>query len=427
MPRVLLVLPTSTYRAGAFLNAVDAMGIDCVIASDQAPTLAGLMTGRVLALDLDSPQRAAATAVGFAREWPVDGVVGVDEASVVTAAHIAAALGVVHNPAAAVAATRDKRLLRALLAGGGVPQPGWVEVRGDPAGTAAVAAARAVGLPAVVKPVDMAASRGVIRADTVGELATAIGRVDALLRRPDLCGPEGDPPLLVERFTEGAEIAVEGLLRGGALTVIAVFDKPDPLDGPFFTETLYVTPSRHPAQTLAQAIAVTSAAVAAIGLVEGPIHAELRLRPAGPVLIEVAARSIGGRCSSALLIRDGDTEMTLEELILRHACGLPLGEPRLAPGAAGVLMLPVPESGVLRGVSGTAEATAVPGVTGVELTIPVGQAVEALPEGDRYLGFVVARGEHPAAVESTLRSAWALIHTDMESIRPATPTSSPAE
>jgi biotin carboxylase len=416
MPRVLLVLPTATYRASAFLNAVDALGIDCVIASDEAPTLAGLMTGRVLALDLGRPDKAAETAVAFARQWPIDAVVGVDEASVLSAAHIAAALGMVHNPVAAVAATRDKRRLRALLAAGGVPQPGWVEVRGDPAGTAAAAAAQAVGLPAVVKPVDLAASRGVIRADTAGELATAISRVDALLRRPDLCGPDGDPPLLVERFTEGAEIAIEGLLRSGAMTVIALFDKPDPLDGPFFTETLYVTPSRHHAETVAQAIAVTAAAVAAIGLAEGPIHAELRLARGGPVLIEVAARSIGGRCSSALLIRDGDNEMTLEELILRHACGLPLHEPRLAPGAAGVLMLPVPTSGVLRGVTGTAEAAALPGVTGVELTIPVGQAVEALPEGDRYLGFVVARGEDAAAVESSLRSAWSLIQADIETV-----------
>jgi biotin carboxylase len=427
MPRVLLVLPTATYRAGAFLNAVDAMGIDCVIASDEAPTLAGLMTGRVLALDLDRPEAAAATAVAFARQWPIDAVVGVDEASVVSAAHIAAALGVVHNPVTAVAATRDKRRLRALLAAAGVPQPLWAEARGDPAGTAAAAAAQAVGLPAVVKPVDLAASRGVIRADTIAELATAIGRVDALLRRPGLCAPGGDRPLLVERFTEGAEIAVEGLLRDGALTVIAVFDKPDPLDGPFFTETLYVTPSRHPAETVAQAIAVTASAVAALGLAEGPIHAELRLGSAGPVLIEVAARSIGGRCSSALRIRDGDSEMTLEELILRHACAMPLRQPRLAPGAAGVLMLPVPTSGVLRAVTGTAAAAALPGVTGVELTIPVGHAVEALPEGDRYLGFVVARGDDATAVESTLRRAWALIRADIEPVRRPVPASSPVE
>jgi biotin carboxylase len=414
MPRVMLVLPTATYRASAFLGAVDALGIGCVIASDEAPTLAGLMTGRVLALDLGRPEEAAGSAMAFAQRWPVDAVVGVDEASVVTAAHIAAALGVVHNPVAAVAATRDKRQLRALLAAAGVPQPAWMAVRGDPAGSAAAAAARAVGLPAVVKPVDLAASRGVIRADTAAQLATAISRVDALLRRPGLCGPDGDPPLVVERFTAGAEIAIEGLLRSGALTVIAVFDKPDPLDGPFFAETLYVTPSRHDAGLVAQAIAVTSAAVSALGLREGPIHAELRLSDEGPVLIEVAARSIGGRCSSAVRITGGDAEMSLEELILRHACALPLGEPRLVPGGAGVLMLPVPSSGTVRGITGTSEAAALSGVTSVELTIPVGQTVEALPEGDRYLGFVVARAQDAAAVESVLRRAWALIDAEIE-------------
>jgi biotin carboxylase len=414
MPRVMLVLPTATYRASAFLRAVEALGIECVIASDEAPTLAGLMTGRVLVLDLGRPEEAAGSAMAFAHRWPVDAVVGVDEASVVTAAHIAAALGVVHNPVAAVAATRDKRQLRTLLAAAGVPQPAWTAVRGDPAGSAAAAAARAVGLPAIVKPVDLAASRGVIRADSVAQLAGAISRVDALLRRPGLCGPDGDPPLVVERFTAGAEIAIEGMLRSGALTVIAVFDKPDPLDGPFFAETLYVTPSRHDAGLVAQAIAVTTAAVSALGLREGPIHAELRLSDDGPMLIEVAARSIGGRCSSAVRITGGVAEMSLEELILRQACGLPLGEPRLVAGGAGVLMLPVPSSGTVRSITGTSEAAALSGVTSVELTIPVGQVVESLPEGDRYLGFVVARAEDAAAVESVLRRAWAMIAVEIE-------------
>jgi biotin carboxylase len=379
MPRVMLVLPTATYRAAAFLRAVDALGIDCVIASDEPPTLAGLMTGRVLAIDPGRPEEAAATAMAFAQRWPVDAVVGVDEASVVIAAHLAAALGVTHNPVGAVAATRDKRRLRALLTAGGVPQPAWVEVGGDAAGSAAAVAAQAVGLPAVVKPVDLAASRGVIRADSVAELGAAITRVDALLRRSELCGPLANPPLLIERFTAGAEIAVEGLLQAGALTVIAVFDKPDPLDGPFFTETLYVTPSRHDPEVVTQAIAVTARAVDAIGLTEGPIHAELRLAAEGPILIEVAARSIGGRCSSALRITDGDHAMSLEELILRQACAMPLSRPRLVPGGGGVLMLPVPASGVLRRISGAADTAALPGVTSVELTIPVGQAVEALP------------------------------------------------
>jgi biotin carboxylase len=409
----MLVLPTATYRASAFLRAVDALGIDCVIASDEAPTLAGLMTGRVLTLDLGRPGEAAARASEFARRWPIDAVVGVDESSVLSAAHIAAALGVVHNSVDAVATTRDKRRLRAVLASSGVPQPAWVEARADAAGSGAAAAEQAVGLPAVVKPVDLAASRGVIRADSAAELAAAMSRVDALLRRPELCGAHGDRPLIVERFVTGAEIAIEGLLRGGALSVIAVFDKPDPLDGPFFTETLYVTPSRHDPSTVAQAVEVTARAVAAIGLQEGPIHAELRLGPGGPVLIEMAARSIGGRCSSALRIVDGDSEMSLEEVILRQACGMPLDRPRLVPGGAGVLMLPVPASGVMERVSGIGEAAALAGVASVEVTIPTGQAVEALPEGDRYLGFVVARGEDAAAVESALRRAWALIDVEI--------------
>jgi biotin carboxylase len=265
----------------------------------------------------------------------------------------------------------------------------------------------------VVKPVDLAASRGVIRADTPVELAAAIARTDALLRRRELCGPDGDPPLLVEEFVAGPEIAVEGLLRDGALTVLAIFDKPDPLDGPFFAETIYVTPSRHHPALLDAAVAVTVAGLRALGLREGPIHAELRLAAEGAVFLEAAARSIGGRCSSALRFRDGGVGMTLEEVILRHACGLALDDPRLVPGAAGVLMLSVPQAGVLGAVSGVTHASELPGVAGVEITIPVGQAVEPLPEGDRYLGFVIARGADPDAVETALRQAQALIRVEV--------------
>jgi biotin carboxylase len=405
----LLVLPTATYRATAFLRAAAALGIECVIASDEAPTLAALMEGQVLTLDLGRPGEAAERAAAFARRWPVDAVVGVDEAAVLTAAHIAVRLGLATNPLAAVATTRDKRRLRAVLDEAGVAQPRWTEVRGDSAGSAAASAAARIGFPCVVKPVDLAASRGVIRADTVDELRAAIGRVDALLRRPELCGPAADTVLLVEEFVAGPEIAVEGLLREGEMSVLAIFDKPDPLDGPFFAETLYVTPSRHRPAVLDEAIAITERALAAIGLRDGPIHAELRLGAGGPVFIEVAARSIGGRCSSALRLRDAEAEMSLEEVILRNACGLPLHQPRPASGGAGVLMIPVPCAGVLRDVSGTAEAAAVEGVAAIEITIPRGQAVEPLPEGDRYLGFVIARGADAQSVEATLREAWTRI------------------
>ncbi|MBJ7610587.1 MAG: ATP-grasp domain-containing protein [Candidatus Dormibacteraeota bacterium] len=412
--RVILVLPTSTYRATAFLDAANVLGLDYVLASDEAPALAARMDGRVLTVDLDSVAQAAGRAATFAERRPVDAVIGVDEASVLVAAHIAQRLGVGHNPVDAVAATRDKRRMRALLAAAAVPQPRHVVIRGDARATAAADAAAAVGIPCVVKPVDLAASRGVIRANTVAELSAAVARVDALLRRPELCGEHRDPPLLVEEFVPGPEIAIEGLLIDGALTVLATFDKPDPLDGPFFAETLYVTPSRHAPATLDAAVAITRTALDALGLRDGPIHAELRLAAGGPVFLEAAARSIGGRCSSALRFLDGDTEMSLEEVILRHAVRMPLHEPRLVSGASGVLMLPVPEAGVLRAVRGVDASRKVPGVTGVELTIPPGQVIEPLPEGDRYLGFVVARGADAAFVEASLRQAQALIEVEVE-------------
>jgi biotin carboxylase len=413
----MLVLPTATYRATAFLRAAASLGIECVIASDEAPTLAGRMEGRVLTLDLGRPGEAAERAAAFATRSPLDAVVGVDEASVLTAAHIAERLGLGRNPVAAVHATRDKRRLRARLGDARVPQPRWAEAHGDPMGSAAARAAADVGLPCVVKPVDLAASRGVIRADTVEELRAAVVRVDALLRREELCGPRGDPPLLVEEFVPGAEIAVEGLLREGELTVLAIFDKPDPLDGPFFAETLYVTPSRHDPAVLDQAVTITRGALSAIGLRDGPIHAELRLGGGGPVFIEVAARSIGGRCSSALRFVDGGARMSLEEVILRNACGLPLREPHLAPGGAGVLMLPVPRAGVLRNVVGAAAAAAVEGVVTIDITISRGQTVEPLPEGDRYLGFVIAHGADAQSVEAALRAAWARLDVEISPAR----------
>lgn len=412
----MLVLPTATYRATAFLRAAAGLGVECVVASDETPTLAHLMEGRVLTLDLGRRDDAADRALAFAGRWPVDAVVGVDEASVLTAAHIAQRLGVARNSVAAVAATRDKRLLRARLEAAGVRQPAWIEIRGNPSGSAAGGAAAAVGLPCVVKPVDLTASRGVMRADTLEELACAIARVDALLARQELCGADADPPLLVEEFIPGAEIALEGLLAEGHLTVLAIFDKPDPLDGPCFAETIYTTPSRHDGAVLERAIALTHRAVEALGVRNGPIHAELRLVAGEPVFLEVAARSIGGRCSSALRVVDGALEMSLEEAILRQACDLPLGEPRLAPGGAGVLMLPVPSAGVLRRISGLERAASVEGVTAVEVTIAVGEVVEPLPEGDRYLGFVVARGRGALEVEAALREAWGLIDIDIEPV-----------
>jgi hypothetical protein len=210
-------------------------------------------------------------------------------------------------------------------------------------------------------------------------------------------------PVLVEEYVPGVEVAVEGLLRGGELELLAVFDKPDPLVGPYFEETIYVTPSRLDGATLARVGDVAARACAAIGLVEGPVHAELRIDGARVWVIEVAARSIGGLCARALRFGAG---IALEEVILRHALGMPLDGLTREHAASGVMMLPIPHAGVLRAVDGQGAARAVPGVTGVEITVPRGRRVVPLPEGDRYLGFVFARGETPADVEGALRIAY---------------------
>jgi biotin carboxylase len=383
------VLPTSTYRAGDFVSAAAALGIDVVVASEEATPLLG---DRAVVLPLDG-STAAEAVERLDERPPVDAVVGVDDASVMAAAGAAERLGLPHNPPDAVARTRDKARLRAALDRAEVPQPAWAPL-GPHDDVAAVASS--VGFPVVLKPVGLSASTGVIRADTPDEAVRAAARARVIL---ESAGRDPDGPLLVEAFVPGPEVAVEGLLRGGVLEPLAVFDKPDASDGPYFEETIYVTPSRHPTD---EVLRVVAAACEAIGLTEGPVHAEARLGPAGVRLLEVAARSIGGLCARSLRFGAG---VSLEEVILRHAVGMPLDGLRREPGASGVMMLPIPRSGTLVEVGGQEEALAVPGIVGLDVTIPRGRPVVALPEGDRYLGFLFARGDEPADVEVALREA----------------------
>jgi biotin carboxylase len=355
-------------------------------------------TERAVMVPLDDPEVAADLIVALDDRRGVDAVVAVDDRGVMAAAAAGERLGFPHNPPDAVAATRDKSAMRRALGAAEVPQPAFVVTEGalpDPAD---------FPLPWVLKPIDKSGSQGVIRADDVDAARAAAMRIRALC----------DGPLLVEQYVPGVEIAVEGLLYDGELAVLAVFDKPDPLEGPYFEETLYVTPSRLPAEALARAEIVTSRACAALGLVEGPVHAELRLEPGREHdrinVIEVAARSIGGLCARTLRFGAG---IALEELVLRHALGLPLDGLAREAGASGVMMLPIPRAGTLREVGGQDAARAIPGVTGLEITVPRGRQVQPLPEGDRYLGFLFARGDTPEAVEATLRKAHAELEIDI--------------
>ncbi len=426
-------MPTTTYRAEPFLEAARRLGVDVAIGSDRCHVIAEMCPGAArgaIPLDFRDPEAAAATIVEAAGERPFAAVIPTDDRTTEIAARASERLGLRANPVEAARAARDKRRLREALARAGLPHPRFrvFPLDADPG-----AAARAVAAyPAVLKPLHLAASRGVIRADDEPSFVAAFERIGRLLRSPDIAVLK-DPAaslILAEDFIPGVEVALEALLdpRGG-LRPLALFDKPDPLDGPFFEETIYVTPSRLPDATQRAVVEAAAAAARAIGLRDGPVHAEVRIGPGGVFVIDLAARAIGGLCSRTLRFGTG---VTLEELLIRHALGLPDGLER-ERRPAGVMMLPIPRGGLLRGVSGIEEASAVPGVAEVTVTQKLQTVVRPLPEGNQYLGFVFARADTPEAVEAALRAAQARLRFDispvLESIdvrsEKATPCASP--
>jgi biotin carboxylase len=329
-------------------------------------------------------------------------VVPVDDLTTVAAAAIAERIGLRANTVAAAGAARNKHVQRQRLRAAGVPVPQFhpVSLGADP-----VLEARRARYPCVLKPLMLSASRGVIRANDEGEFVAAVHRIAEILKHePNAVTGLVAQSLLCEEFVPGVEVALEGLLVGGALQTLAIFDKPDPLDGPFFEETIYVTPSRLPTAVQDQISAVTARGAAALGLTEGPIHAELRVNDGGPWVLEIAARSIGGLCSRALRFGTG---MSLEEIILRHALGRTINSLDRERRAAGVMMIPIPRAGRLQSVSGIGDAERVPGIEGVTISAHTGQNLIPLPEGSQYLGFIFARGDAPEAVEHALRAAHA--------------------
>lgn len=402
---MLLIVPSVTYRAPDFMAAARELGAAVTVASERLAAMSTAMGERALTLRLSDPQDAAETIVARARDTPFAAILGVDDQGVMTAALAAERLGLAHNPPAAVACTRDKAAMRRALAEAHVPQPCFALLA---AGADVPTAARKIGLPCVVKPLSLSGSRGVIRAEDPDRARAAAERVRGILAAT---GEPADVPLLLESYLPGAEVAVEGLLCSGRLEVLAIFDKPDPLEGPYFEETLYVTPSRLPAAVLAEVERITAQAVRALGLREGPVHAELRVPDQGVRVLELAARSIGGLCSRALRFGAG---VSLEQLILRHALGLGADDLARESVAAGVMMIPIPRAGTLVEVGGQAQARAVEGIDGLQITIPRGRPVVPLPEGDRYLGFLFARGLTAAAVERSLREAHARLRVRIE-------------
>lgn len=405
--RAVIVSSGESYRTRDFLAAAELLRLDYILASDALTPIAGANQIEVDLADTDAAARTIA-----AVEPSPDVVIAIDDQGVLVAAAASRLLNLAHNPAGAVAATRDKGLMRALLHKAGVRQPDFrLAGVGDVPEVAA-----SIGFPVVIKPRTLSASRGVIRADNSGAALIAESRIRAIL---SAAGENAAGELLVESFISGDEIAIEGLVDRGEIEVLAVIDKPVSLDGPYFEETLFVTPSRHPGEAVREAVDVVQDAVSALGLVTGPVHAEVRLTEHGPHLVEVAGRTIGGLCGRALSF--GLLGESLEALVLKAALGLGTADHSPARPASGVLMLPIPAAGVLSEVEGISEALQIEGIDGVEITVPRGRSVTPLPEGDRYLGFVFASGMNPAAVEDALRLAAQelTVNIDGESMRPA--------
>jgi biotin carboxylase len=399
VPRVLLLVPARTYRAADFLAAAGRLGLDLIVGSDGALPLGGRPVVPVSSRD---PERSADQIMGadqITGSGRVSAVVAADTQMLILAAMVAGRMGLPHNPVDAVIAATDKAVQRRRWAAARVTQPAFRVVPAPAAEDALVRAAAEVGCPCVVKACSLSASQGVLRADDPAAAVAAGRRIRQVLAA---AGRPAGEPLLVEEYVPGPELSIDGLLTAGALTVTAVFDKPWTPDGPTFEETLLITPSRLAGPVLAAAIAAAGQAARALGLIGGPIHAELRIDERGgqasPVMLELAARCIGGLCSRALRFPGG---MSLEEMVLAHALGRPVpGHHDRRP--SGVLMLPVPRPGVLRAIEGRAEAAATPGITALNITIPLGQRVHPLPEGDRYQGFIFAEGDTQDQVEQAL-------------------------
>ncbi len=397
--RVLIIAPAGSYRTAPFTEAAHRIGADVLIASEGRYAISvGSAPG--LHVSLSDPTGALARILSEHGRAPFSAIIGTDDASAELAAQASAMIGLPHNPVSSARIARRKDYARTQLARAGVPVPRhWVlDLTQSLAGQI-----EAIAYPCVLKPVSLSASRGVIRVNDQGELLRACARIQAILR--DQAGTEEGSRILVEQFIPGAEVAVEGLLTDGRLDILAIFDKPDPLDGPFFEETYYVTPSRHPPAVQADLRAAIASACRAYGLTHGPIHAECRVSEAGVRILEVAARTIGGLC--ARLLRFG-TGYGLEELVIRHALGERL-EPRTESGGAGVLMIPIPEAGILRRVEGVLAAEKVPFIEEVIIDVREGYELVPLPEGSQYLGFIYARAPTAAQAEQALRAAHACL------------------
>ncbi|WP_455201231.1 ATP-grasp domain-containing protein [Kaarinaea lacus] len=394
--RILLVAPPDSYRVAPYINAAKRLNTPIEVASNGEYSLINEIASG-LHINFSDPAAAIDTIIHAAAQQPYLGIIAADDMASEIAAASAQVLGLPHNPPDAIQFTRWKHKARALLKESGLPVPvHWI------ANIAEVAAGQIpdVSFPVVAKPINLSASRGVIRANNRSELIEAAKTISRIVSQ--LSEVEARSTLLIEQFIPGHEIALEGILKNGKLNTIAIFDKPDPLEGPYFEETYYVTPSRLSRFLQEKAIQTIELACQAYGLETGPIHAELRFHNDVPYIIEVAARTIGGECARLLEYASG---YSLESLVIKYAMGDVI-DIESFDNAAGVLMIPTPRSGILRRIEGILDAQKVPHINAIHIAIREGHELVSLPEGASYLGFIFASAESPEQVETALRAAY---------------------
>ena len=402
--RLLILASKLGYQTRSFADAARTLGVEVLFGTDRCRRLEDPWADAAIPLRFEAPERAARDLVARLADTPPQAVLALGDRPTVTAAYAARAFGLICNSPECVLNCRSKLRQRAVLRDAHLPVPDFFSFELDESLDSLLPRVR---FPCVVKPLSLAASQGVVRADNSSEFAAAVARIRALLESPEVQVTR-EPALdrlLVERYIAGTEVAVEGLVDRGTLRVLAIFDKPDPLEGPYFEETIYVTPSRLSDKVQAGIANCLEQSVRALGLTHGPLHAEFRINDAGVWVLEVQPRPIGGLCARAL--RFGPEKIFLEELLVRHALGLPGSDLPREAEASGVMMIPVPSSGVLDAVEGVEAARATPRVTDVQITARLHDAILAWPEGSSYLGFIFARGGKPEEVEAALRAAHA--------------------
>ena len=420
MSRVLLLATTTGYQTRAFGEAAEQLGIELVFATDRCHMIEDPWQDGAIPIRFHDEDLSVAAVLDSLRFRPIDGILTVGDRPTVIAARVAERLGLPGHPPAAAEVARDKERTRARLRDAGLPVPSFVAspLYADPA-----ALVPSLNFPCVLKPVALSGSRGVMRADNIEQFFAAFARLQALMRQPEIRAEQNEAHerVLMEGFIPGREFALEGLLYQSGLTVLALFDKPDPLDGPFFEETIYLTPSSVDADIQARLTETVARAAAAIGLRHGPIHAECRMNDDGIFVLEVAARPIGGLCGRALRFEKrgresfpGDPPISLEELLLRHSLGESADKWGRESLASGVMMIPIPHRGVFRGVDGVDEARTVAGIDDIRITAKTDQLIIPLPEGASYLGFIFARGGRPGEVDGALRAAHARLRFSID-------------